>query len=102
MTAVGAGVVTSTVFVGTRWAPLVVRRLAPSHPDLVAGLVLIGGVNQLPDDVFDDAWSVVEDLTDPISGPFVRNFQSSILAAPSRIATSSSPRCADEGSLYTL
>ena len=48
----------------------------------MAGLVLIGGLNQLPDDVFDDVWSVVQDLTDPISEPFVREFQSSTLAAP--------------------
>ena len=61
---------------------LVVQRLAASHPDMVAGLVLIGGLNQLPDEVFDEVWSVVQDLADPISEQFVREFQSSTLAAP--------------------
>ena len=74
--------VTSAVFVGHSMGTLVVQRLAASHPEIVAGLVLIGGLNQLPDDVFDDVWSVVQDLTDPISEPFVREFQSSTLAAP--------------------
>jgi non-heme chloroperoxidase len=74
--------VASAVFVGHSMGTLVVQRLAALHPEMVAGLVLIGGLNQLPDDVFDDVWSVVQDLTDPISEPFVREFQSSTLAAP--------------------
>ena len=74
--------ITSAVFVGHSMGTLVAQRLAASHPEVVAGLVLIGGLNQLPDDVFDDVWSVVEDLTDPISELFVRDFQTSTLAAP--------------------
>ena len=74
--------VTSAVFVGHSMGTLVVQRLAASHPETVAGLVLIGGLNRLPDDVFADVWSAVEDLTDPISEQFVREFQSSTLAAP--------------------
>jgi non-heme chloroperoxidase len=74
--------VTSAVFVGHSMGTLVVQRLAASHPDMVAGLVLIGGLRTLPDEVFDDVWSVVQDLTDPISERFVRDFQSSTLAAP--------------------
>jgi pimeloyl-ACP methyl ester carboxylesterase len=74
--------VTSAVFVGHSMGTLVVQRLAALHPDIVAGLVLIGGLNQLPDDVFDAVWSVVQDLTDPISEAFVRDFQSSTLAGP--------------------
>ena len=74
--------ITSAVFVGHSMGSLVVQRLATSHPEMVAGLVLIGGLNQLPDDVFADVWSVVEDLADPISEQFVREFQSSTLAAP--------------------
>lgn len=74
--------VTSAVFVGHSMGSLVVQRLAASSPDLVAGLVLIGGFNRLPDEVFDSVWSVVEGLADPISEAFVREFQSSTLAAP--------------------
>ena len=74
--------VTSAVFVGHSMGSLVVQRLAASHPELVAGLVLIGGLNRLPDDVYADVWSAVEDLADPISEQFVREFQSSTLAAP--------------------
>ena len=74
--------VISAVFVGHSMGTLVVQRLAASHSEMVAGLVLIGGLNQLSDEVFDDVWSVVQDLTDPISEPFVREFQSSTLAAP--------------------
>ena len=74
--------VTSAVFVGHSMGTLVVQRLAASHPDMVAGLVLIGGFRTLPDDVFEEVWSVVQDLADPISEPFVREFQSSTLAAP--------------------
>ena len=74
--------VTSAVFVGHSMGTLVVQRLAASHPDMVAGLVLVGGLNQLRDEVFDDVWSVVQDLTDPISESFVREFQSSTLARP--------------------
>lgn len=74
--------VTSAVFVGHSMGTLVVQRLAASHPEVVAGLVLIGGFNRLPDDVFDEVWSVVEDLADPISEQFVHEFQSSTLAAP--------------------
>jgi pimeloyl-ACP methyl ester carboxylesterase len=73
---------TSAVFVGHSMGTLVVQRLAALRPDLVAGLVLIGGLNRLPDDVFNEVWSVVDDLTDPISEQFVREFQSSTLAAP--------------------
>jgi non-heme chloroperoxidase len=75
------GVDTAT-FVGHSMGTLVVQRLAALHPDMVDGLVLIGGFNQLADDVFDEVWSVAEDLTDPISEQFVRDFQSSTLAAP--------------------
>jgi non-heme chloroperoxidase len=74
--------ITSAVFVGHSMGTLVVQRLAALHPERVAGLVLIGGFNQLPDDVFEDIWSAVQDLTDPISEPFVREFQSTTLAAP--------------------
>jgi pimeloyl-ACP methyl ester carboxylesterase len=74
--------VTSAVFVGHSMGTLVVQRLAASHPELVAGLVLIGGLNRLPDDVYDEVWSVVHDLADPISEQFVREFQSSTLAVP--------------------
>ena len=73
---------TSAVFVGHSMGTLVVQRLAALRPDLVAGLVLIGGLNRLPDDVYDEVWSVVENLADPISEQFVREFQSSTLAAP--------------------
>ena len=74
--------ITSAVFVGHSMGSLVVQRLAASHPEMVAGLVLIGGLNRLPDDVFAEVWSAVEDLADPISEQFVREFQSSTLAAP--------------------
>ena len=74
--------VTSAVFVGHSMGTLVVQRLAASHPDMVAGLVLIGGLSRLPDEVFEEVWSVVQDLADPISDQFVREFQSSTLAAP--------------------
>ena len=36
--------VTSAVFVGHSMGTLVVQRLAASHPEIVAGLVLIGGL----------------------------------------------------------
>ena len=52
--------VTSAVFVGHSMGTLVVQRLAASHPEMVAGLVLIGGLNRLPDDVYDEVWSVVD------------------------------------------
>jgi non-heme chloroperoxidase len=74
--------ITSAVLVGHSMGSLVVQRLAAAHPEMVPGLVLIGGLNRLPDDVFDDVWSVVQDLTDPIDEQFVREFQSSTLAAP--------------------
>ena len=74
--------VTSAVFVGHSMGTLVVQRLAATHPEVVAGLVLIGGFNELPGAVFDEVWSVVKDLADPISEQFVREFQSSTLAAP--------------------
>jgi pimeloyl-ACP methyl ester carboxylesterase len=74
--------VTSAVFVGQSMGTLVVRRLASANPDKVAGLVLIGGFNRLPDDVFDEVWSAVQNLTDPISEQFVREFQASTLASP--------------------
>jgi non-heme chloroperoxidase len=74
--------ITSAVFVGHSMGTLVVQRLAAQHPELVAGLVLIGGLTKLPDDVFDEVWSVVSDLRDPIDEQFVRDFQSSTLAAP--------------------
>jgi non-heme chloroperoxidase len=74
--------VTAAVFVGHSMGTLVVQRLAASHPEIVNGLVLIGGLNRLPDDVFDEVWSVVKDLADPISERFVREFQASTLAAP--------------------
>ena len=74
--------VTSAVFVGHSMGTLVVQQLAVSHPEVVGGLVLIGGFRTLPDEVFEEVWSVVEDLADPISEQFVREFQSSTLAAP--------------------
>ena len=74
--------ITSAVFVGHSMGTLVVQRLAASHPEVVAGLVLIGGLHRLPDEVFDEVWSAVQDLADPISEQFVREFQSSTLAAP--------------------
>jgi non-heme chloroperoxidase len=74
--------ITSAVFVGHSMGTLVVQRLAAQHPGLVAGLVLIGGLTKLPDDVFDEVWSEVSDLGDPIDEQFVREFQSSTLAAP--------------------
>ena len=74
--------VRSAVFVGHSMGTLVVQRLAASRPDMVAGLVLIGGLRALPDEVFEEVWSVVQDLADPISEAFVREFQSSTLAAP--------------------
>ena len=74
--------VRSAVFVGHSMGTLVVQRLAASRPDMVAGLVLIGGLRALPDEVFEEVWSVVQDLADPISEAFVRQFQSSTLAAP--------------------
>jgi non-heme chloroperoxidase len=74
--------ITSAVFVGHSMGSLVVQRLAAQHPGLVAGLVLIGGLTKLPDDVFDEVWAVVSDLRDPIDEQFVRDFQSSTLAAP--------------------
>jgi len=74
--------VRSAVFVGHSMGTLVVQRLAASHPEVVAGLVLIGGLRTLPDEVFEEVWSVAQDLDDPISEQFVREFQSSTLAAP--------------------
>jgi non-heme chloroperoxidase len=74
--------VTSAVFVGHSMGTLVAQRLAVQHPELTAGLVLIGGFGELAGDVSDEVWSVVEELTDPIDEQFVREFQSSTLAAP--------------------
>ena len=74
--------ITSAVLVGHSMGTLVVQRLAATRPELVAGLVLIGGMRTLADEVFDDVWSAVQDLADPISPQFVRDFQSSTLAAP--------------------
>jgi pimeloyl-ACP methyl ester carboxylesterase len=74
--------VTAAVFVGHSMGTLVVQRFATMHPEVVAGLVLIGGLNRLADEVFDEVWAAVEGLTDPISEQFVREFQSSTLAAP--------------------
>lgn len=74
--------VTSALFVGHSMGTLVAQRLAAEHPEVAAGLVLIGGLSRLPDDVFEEVWSAVHDLTDPISEEFVRQFQSSTLAAP--------------------
>jgi pimeloyl-ACP methyl ester carboxylesterase len=74
--------VTSALFVGHSMGTLVVQRLAAAHPEVVAGLVLIDGFRALPDEVFEELWSAVHDLADPISEQFVREFQSSTLAAP--------------------
>jgi non-heme chloroperoxidase len=74
--------ITSATFVGHSLGTLVVQRLATEHPGPVGGVVLIGGFARLPDPVFDEVWSVVRDLTDPIDEEFVREFQSSTLAAP--------------------
>ena len=74
--------ITSAVFVGHSMGTLVVQRLAATRPEMVAGLVLIGGLRTLPDEVFEEVWSAIQDLADPISDQFVRDFQSSTLAAP--------------------
>ena len=74
--------ITSAVVVGHSMGSLVAQRLAARHPGLVAGLVLIGGLTRLPDAVFAEVWSAVEELADPIEEMFVREFQSSTLAQP--------------------
>ncbi|HEX6312521.1 MAG TPA: alpha/beta hydrolase [Acidimicrobiia bacterium] len=74
--------VTSAVVVGHSLGALVAQRLAIDRPDLVAGVVMIGGFARLPDAVADEVWSAVVELTDPIDEEFVREFQSSTLAAP--------------------
>ena len=72
----------SAVFVGHSMGSLVVQRLVAQHPVVAAGVVLIGGLNRLPDDVFDEVMSAVQDVADPVDEQFVREFQSSTLAAP--------------------
>ena len=69
-----------TIFVGHSMGTLVARHLAVRHPNLVTGLVLIGGFTSLPDDLVDEVLPMLADLTDPISEEFVREFQSGTIA----------------------
>jgi pimeloyl-ACP methyl ester carboxylesterase len=74
--------ITSAVFVGHSMGSLVVQRLVAQQPTLAAGMALIGGFNRLPDDAFAEVMSAVQDIGDPVDEQFVREFQSSTLAAP--------------------
>ena len=74
--------VASAVVVGHSMGALVAQRIAIDRPDLVAGVVMIGGLSRLPEAVTEEVWSAVADLTDPVDEEFVREFQSSTLAAP--------------------
>ena len=70
------------VFVGHSLGTLVCQRLAEWRPDLVRGLVLIGAMAEIPEDLADELRTIVASFTDPLDEAFVREFQASTLAAP--------------------
>ena len=72
----------SAVLVGHSMGSVVSQRVALDRPDLVAGLVLVGGFCHVEPEVGDVVWSIVAELTDPLDDAFVREFQASTLAAP--------------------
>jgi pimeloyl-ACP methyl ester carboxylesterase len=74
--------ISPAVLVGHSLGTLVSQRVAAVRPDLVRGVVLIGGFSTLSTDVADEIWGVVSQLVDPIDEAFVREFQSSTLAVP--------------------
>ena len=74
--------VTDAVFVGHSLGTLVAQRLAERRPDLVAGLVLIGAMAEVPAELVDELRSIVAEFTDPLDEGFVREFQASTLAQP--------------------
>jgi pimeloyl-ACP methyl ester carboxylesterase len=70
------------VFVGHSLGTLVCQRLAERRPDLVRGLVLIGGLAEIPAELNEELRAVVAAFTDEIDEAFAREFQASTLAAP--------------------
>ena len=74
--------VKSAVYVGHSMGSRVVQRIAVERPDLVAGLVLIGGFARVEPAFVDEVWSVVSELTDPVNEDFVREFQAGTIEAP--------------------
>lgn len=71
--------ISGAVLVGHSLGSVVVQHIAVSRPDLVAGLVLVGGFGRLATPVEDEVWSVVSTLGDPIDEGFVREFQAGTL-----------------------
>ena len=74
--------VKSAVYVGHSMGSRVVQRIAVERPDLVAGVVLIGGFAHVEPAFVDEVWSVVSELTDPVNEDFVREFQAGTIEAP--------------------
>jgi non-heme chloroperoxidase len=74
----------SAVIVGHSMGSLVAQRFAASHPDRVAGLVLMGAFRTICNDPgIQEFWdSTLSTLTDPVDAALARDFQVSTLARP--------------------
>jgi non-heme chloroperoxidase len=68
--------------VGHSFGTFVARRLAETHPDRVARLVLIGSAVVAFNDVTSEVLDIVRDLTDPVPEQFIREFQTSTIHHP--------------------
>jgi pimeloyl-ACP methyl ester carboxylesterase len=78
MEAVG---VRRATLVGHSMGSMVARRVAERYPDRVSRLVLIGAILG-PNEATRELQLAVEQLTDPVSATFVREFQQSTVYAP--------------------
>jgi pimeloyl-ACP methyl ester carboxylesterase len=70
------------ILVGHSGSCFVGRRVAVTHPDRVAGLVLIASPMALDRDRFGSFAATIEDLPDPMPIDFVRTFQESAVHLP--------------------
>jgi pimeloyl-ACP methyl ester carboxylesterase len=77
--AVGVGRAT---LVGHSMGSLIARRMAETHPERVAGLVLISSAATTVNEVTREVQAAVRDLEGPIPPEFVREFQASTLHVP--------------------
>jgi non-heme chloroperoxidase len=77
--AVGAARAT---LVGHSMGSLIVRRVAETHPERVARLVLIGSAHTPANDVLREVQEAVRTLEDPVPPDFAREFQASTIHVP--------------------